>query len=67
MRDAAALFDAELAFLGWRDGVASEPRDVLHEWAKGSGGRKQLRDQLRAAIDRFSPDWIVTFDRRHGC
>jgi len=67
MRDAAALFDADLAFLGWRDGVASEPRDVLHAWAESAGGRKQLRDQLRAAIDRFSPDWIVTFDRRHGC
>jgi LmbE family N-acetylglucosaminyl deacetylase len=67
MRDAAALFDADLAFLGWRDGVASEPRDVLQAWAKSAGGRKQLRDQLRAAIDRFSPDWIVTFDRRHGC
>jgi len=67
MRAAAELFGAELEFLGWRDGVASEPRDVLHAWAKDAGGKKQLRDQLRAAIDRFSPDWIVTFDRRHGC
>jgi len=67
MRAAAALFDADLAFLGWRDGTASEPREVLQAWAKDAGGRKELRDQLRAAIDRFSPDWIVTFDRRHGC
>ncbi|HEX3577500.1 MAG TPA: PIG-L family deacetylase [Thermoanaerobaculia bacterium] len=67
MRDAAALFDADLAFLGWRDGVAPEPRDVLHAWANDAGGRNQLRAQLRAAIDRFAPDWIVTFDRRHGC
>lgn len=67
MRDAAALFDADLAFLGWRDGVASEPRDVLHAWANDAGGRHRLREQLRAGIDRFAPDWIVTFDRRHGC
>jgi LmbE family N-acetylglucosaminyl deacetylase len=67
MRTAAALFDAELEFLGWRDGVASEPREVIQLWAKDAGGRKQLRDQLRAAINRFSADWIVTFDRRHGC
>ena len=67
MRDAAALFDADLAFLGWRDGVTSEPRDVLQTWAKSAGGLEPLRDQLRAAIDRFAPDWIVTFDRRHGC
>jgi LmbE family N-acetylglucosaminyl deacetylase len=67
MRDAAALFDADLEFLGWRDGAASEPRDVLRTWANDAGGRKPLRDQIRAAIDRFSPDWIVTFDRRHGC
>jgi LmbE family N-acetylglucosaminyl deacetylase len=67
MRAAASLFDADLEFLGWRDGVASEPREVLQAWVKHAGGRKKLSDQLRAAIDRFSPDWIVTFDRRHGC
>jgi LmbE family N-acetylglucosaminyl deacetylase len=67
MLAAASLFDADLEFLGWRDGAASEPREVLQAWAKDAGGRKELSDQLRAAIDRFSPDWIVTFDRRHGC
>jgi len=67
MRAAASLFDADLEFLFWRDGAASEPREVLKAWAKDAGGRKELSDQLRAAIDRFSPDWIVTFDRRHGC
>jgi LmbE family N-acetylglucosaminyl deacetylase len=67
MRAAAALFDADVEFLGWRDGAAAEPHDVLHAWAQDAGGRKQLRDQLCAAIERFAPDWIVTFDRRHGC
>ena len=67
MRAAAALFDADLQFLGWRDGMAAEPQDVIDIWAKDAGGRKRLGDQLRAAIERVSPDWIVTFDRRHGC
>jgi LmbE family N-acetylglucosaminyl deacetylase len=67
MRAAAALFDAGVEFLGWRDGAASEPRGVLRAWAHDAGGKKQLRDRLRDAIGRFSPDWIVTFDRRHGC
>jgi LmbE family N-acetylglucosaminyl deacetylase len=67
MRGAAALFDADLEFLGWRDGVASEPAEVIQIWARDAGGRKQLRHQLRAAIERFSADWIVTFDRWHGC
>jgi LmbE family N-acetylglucosaminyl deacetylase len=67
MRRAAAACDGELQFLGWRDGTAPEPADVFRSWANDAGGRKQLRDQLRAAGNGFSPAWIVTFDRRHGC
>jgi LmbE family N-acetylglucosaminyl deacetylase len=67
MRDAAASFGGELRFLGWRDGTAAEPAAVIHAWAAAAGGKRALRDQLRSAIDAFSPDWIVTFDRRHGC
>lgn len=66
MRAAAAAFDGEVEFLGWRDGPASEPQDVLRAWANDAGGKKALRQQLREAIGRFSPDWLVTFDRRHG-
>jgi LmbE family N-acetylglucosaminyl deacetylase len=67
MRDAAKAFGGDLQFLGWRDGTASEPEEVLRIWASNAGGRKKLREQLREAVDRFEPDWIVTFDRRHGC
>jgi hypothetical protein len=67
MRDAAAAFDGELHFLGWRDGTAPEPAGVIRAWAAEAGGKKAIRDQLRSAIAAFSPDWIVTFDRRHGC
>jgi LmbE family N-acetylglucosaminyl deacetylase len=67
MKDAAASFDAELQFLGWRDGIAQQPEDVLRGWASDAGGRKSLRKQLRAAVEGLSPDWIVTFDRHHGC
>ena len=67
MRTAVAAFGGDLQFLGWRDGVASEPNAVLRIWSADAGGRKNLRNQLRAAIDRIAPDWIVTFDRRHGC
>jgi LmbE family N-acetylglucosaminyl deacetylase len=67
MADAAAAFDGELQFLGWRDGTAAEPADVLRTWAGEAGGRNALRDQLRNAITALAPDWIVTFDRRHGC
>jgi LmbE family N-acetylglucosaminyl deacetylase len=67
MKDAAASFDAELQFLGWRDGIAQEPENVLRGWARDAGGRKALRRQLRAAVEGLQPDWIVTFDRRHGC
>ncbi|MEA2337439.1 MAG: mycothiol S-conjugate amidase [Thermoanaerobaculia bacterium] len=67
MRAAASLFDADLQILGWRDGVAAEPHDVLHAWTNDAGGKERLRRQLREAIGRFAPDWIVTFDRRHGC
>jgi LmbE family N-acetylglucosaminyl deacetylase len=67
MSDAASSFDGELQFLGWRDGIAQEPKDVLRGWAGDAGGRKALRRQLRAAVDELAPDWIVTFDRRHGC
>jgi LmbE family N-acetylglucosaminyl deacetylase len=67
MRAAAATFDAGVHFLGWRDGCAAEPQDVLRIWAGDAGGRKNLRDQLRNAVNSLSPDWIVTFDRRHGC
>ena len=67
MRDAATAFDGELRFLGWRDGTAAEPSAVIRTWAREAGGKKALRNQLRSAITSFSPDWIVTFDRRHGC
>jgi LmbE family N-acetylglucosaminyl deacetylase len=67
MRAAVETFGGQLQFLGWRDGAAPEPEDVLRIWARDAGGRKRLRDQLRAAVNGFSPDWIVTFDRRHGC
>jgi LmbE family N-acetylglucosaminyl deacetylase len=67
MHAAAATFDGEARFLGWRDGGAPEPRGVLRAWARDAGGKGALRAQLRAAINGFSPDWIVTFDRRHGC
>lgn len=67
MRNAAASFGGELRFLSWRDGTAAEPADVIHAWARDAGGKKALRDELRSAIAAFSPDWIVTFDRRHGC
>jgi LmbE family N-acetylglucosaminyl deacetylase len=67
MRDAARALGGDLQFLGWRDGTASEPEEVLRVWASDAGGRRKLREQLRAAVDRFAPDWIVTFDRRHGC
>jgi LmbE family N-acetylglucosaminyl deacetylase len=66
MKDATASFEGELQFLGWRDGSAPQPRAVLRNWANDAGGRKALRRQLRAAIEGLSPDWIVTFDRRHG-
>jgi LmbE family N-acetylglucosaminyl deacetylase len=67
MADAAASFAGELRFLGWRDGTAAEPRAVLRTWAANAGGKDSLRNQLREAIAAFAPDWIVTFDRRHGC
>ena len=67
MRNAAAMFDGDLQFLGWPDGTAPQPESVLRRWARNAGGRKSLRNQLRAAVERASPDWIVTFDRRHGC
>lgn len=67
MREAATTFEGEVQFLGWRDGAAPDPADVLRIWASDAGGKKALRDQLRAAVNGFSPDWIVTFDRRHGC
>ena len=67
MADAAASFAGELRFLGWRDGTAAEPAEVLRTWAMDAGGRNALRYQLRGAITDLAPDWIVTFDRRHGC
>ena len=67
MADAAAAFQGELRFLGWRDGTAAEPTDVLRTWAADAGGKNALRRQLRAAIADLAPNWIVTFDRRHGC
>jgi LmbE family N-acetylglucosaminyl deacetylase len=67
MADAAASFGGELRFLGWRDGAAAEPRGVLRTWATEAGGMTALRHELRSAIAALSPDWIVTFDRRHGC
>jgi LmbE family N-acetylglucosaminyl deacetylase len=66
MNAAAATFDGDVQFLGWRDGCAAEPQDVLRIWARDAGGKKNLRRQLREAVNAFSPDWIVTFDRRHG-
>jgi LmbE family N-acetylglucosaminyl deacetylase len=67
MHAAAKLFDGDVQFLGWRDGAASEPNDVLRIWAADAGGKTRLRAELRDAVNRFLPDWIVTFDRRHGC
>lgn len=67
MSDAASCFNGELQFLGWRDGTAQEPAAVLRSWASDAGGMKALRRQLRAAVEGLAPDWIVTFDRRHGC
>ncbi|MGA8808568.1 MAG: PIG-L family deacetylase [Thermoanaerobaculia bacterium] len=67
MADAAASFAGELRFLGWRDGTAAEPPGVLRTWAAEAGGKDALRNELRSAIADLAPDWIVTFDRRHGC
>jgi LmbE family N-acetylglucosaminyl deacetylase len=67
MARAVAALDGVLQFLGWRDCTAAEPEAVLRSWARDAGGMRKLRDQLRAAIEAFSPDWVVTFDRRHGC
>ena len=67
MREAAALFGGEVWFAGCRDGVASEPDDVLRIWARDAGGMRALQQRFLGVIEQFRPDRIATFNRWHGC
>lgn len=66
MQAASALFGATL--IQWRlaDGSAPAPDAVRRAWADSVGGDGVLVERLAEQILATAPDWVLTFDSRHG-
>src|SRR5581483_10142548 len=66
MRNAAALYGANLIQWDLPDGSATQPEMVLKVWAGISGGDNALIDRMASAILTVNPGIIFIFDPRHG-
>lgn len=66
MAASAALFGAELVQWQLADSAAGTPGAVRQAWADSAGGSAALAQAMRAAVDDFAADTILTFDPRHG-
>lgn len=66
MRNAAALYGANLMQWDLPDGSAAQPDTVLKVWAGISGGDNALVGRMASAILTVNPDIILIFDPRHG-
>lgn len=66
MKNAAALYGGTLIELGLPDGSAAHSNEVAAAWAALRGGNDALVEFFRAAIASAAPDYLVTFDPRHG-
>lgn len=66
MAAAAALYGGAIVQLGLPDGSAAHPDEVAANWAKLRGGTDALVEAFRSAIAQAAPDYLVTFDPRHG-
>ena len=66
MRNAAALYGADLIQWDLPDSSAGLPNTVLKVWAGISGGESALMDRLATAIFTVNPDIILIYDPRHG-
>ena len=66
MAAAAALYGGSVVQLGLPDGSALHADEVAANWAALRGGTDALIEQFRAAIVAAAPDFIITFDPRHG-
>lgn len=70
MKTSAALFGAEVEFLGLEDlfysfNAAGRDR-TIKEWSQKSGGREQLVDRFQQVLQTQKPDLLFTFDPRHA-
>lgn len=66
MATAAALYGGSVVQLGLPDGSALRADEVAANWAALRGGPEALVEQFRAAIVAAAPEFIITFDPRHG-
>lgn len=66
MASVASFLGAELVLWSLPDGSASDAAGVRRVWAESVGGKAALLELLAAEIRRLAPDWILTFDPRHG-
>lgn len=66
MAAAAALYGAALEMWDLEDGAGSTAELVANRWSTQSGDREALLDRLRATVDSFAPDTVLTLDPSHG-
>lgn len=66
MAAAAALYGGSVVQLGLPDGAATNPNDVANSWANLRGGPEALVESFRVSIAAANPDYVITFDPRHG-
>jgi LmbE family N-acetylglucosaminyl deacetylase len=66
MRDAAALYGAQLVQWTLPDQPVQSPEEILTVWAGRVGGEGMLINTLANAIATAAPDVILLFDPRHG-
>lgn len=66
MEAASALFGAKLIQWGLPDGPAPDLAGVRRAWAEDVGGDEVLVERLAEEIRGAAPDWVLTFDSRHG-
>lgn len=66
MRNAAALYGANLVQWDLSDESTASPNTILKIWAGVSGGDNALIDRMASVILGANPDVILIYDPRHG-
>jgi len=66
MESSAAFYGATLRQWNLPDGSSPSPTGVRRVWAETAGGEEGLVARLAAEIATVAPDWVLTFDPRHG-